>query len=494
MNVYPKKRLFGRRNESNVYRMFFWILFILIGIWLIRGVQKGDIKPLFLPTPTPTRVAESYALEGDAQFIAGKLDAAITAYQEAVRVDPSNAQVWAKLARIQTYSSALLTTDPQRKARLADGLVSARKAVELAPDDSNTHAILSFVLDWNSNPFLACTPEELAAELERSNWYSCRASDKLLVEADQEAVRALQLDNTNTLALAFYAEISIDEQKWTQAEQYIRQALDRDPSLMDAHRVHAYVLESMRQYALAIEAYNRAIAITPNLTFLYLRAGANYRRLAMDSPNEVVQKQLYEKSLEYFAQCARLNEQLGIQDPVPYLSISKTYSQMGEFFIAARNVQKALEFQPDNADIYGQLGIIYFKSRNYEGSIPALKCAVRGCTAEESCDGRGGCGPNDTPAEVTGLALSSSTVVYYYTYGSVLAALSRPKDNKCPEALDILGQVRTAFGGDGDIAGIVDAGEEICRSLVSAPASATQPEVTVDPGSLISTPTVTPTP
>jgi tetratricopeptide (TPR) repeat protein len=186
--------------------------------------------------------------------------------------------------------------------------------------------------------------------------------------------------------------------------------------------------------------------------------------------------------LEYFAKAASINEQLGVQDPIPYLSISKTYSQMGEFFIAARNVQKALEFQPDNADVYGQLGIIYFKSRNYEGSIPALKCAIEGCTAEESCDGRGGCGPNDTPAEVTGLALSPSTVVYYYTYGSVLAALSRPQDNKCPKAMDVLTEVKVEFGSDPDIAGIISAGEAICSSLVDTASSlpTTGPDVMSD--------------
>jgi tetratricopeptide (TPR) repeat protein len=259
--------------------------------------------------------------------------------------------------------------------------------------------------------------------------------------------------------------------------------------------VHAYVLESLGEYTLAIEAYDRAIVLAPNLTFLYLRAGANYRRLAFDSPNEDIQRQLYEKSLEYFAQCARINAQLGVEDPIPYLSISKTYSQMGEFFIAARNVQKALEFQPNNADIYGQLGVIYFKSRNYEGSIPALKCAVRGCTPDESCDGRGGCGANDTPAQVTGLPLSPNTVVYYYTYGSVLAALSRPKQNYCTEALDVLGEVKTAYGSDRDIAGIVSAGEEICFSLAGSgnpnPGSTPETTPTLEPG-MSGTPTPRP--
>ncbi|HEY2980759.1 MAG TPA: tetratricopeptide repeat protein, partial [Anaerolineales bacterium] len=294
-------------------------------------------------------------------------------------------------------------------------------------------------------------------------------------EAEQEAVRALQLDNTNTLALAFYAEILVDQQKWSQGEQNIRQAVERDPSLMDVLRVNAYVQESLGQYNLAIQSYDQAITLAPNLTFLYLRAGANYRKLGIDSQNEDAQRQLYEKSLEYFAKAARINEQLGVKDPTPYLSIARTYSQMGEYFIAARNVQKALEFQPDNADIYGQLGIIYQKSRNFEGAIPALKCVVRGCTAEESCDGRGGCGPNDTPAQVTGLALSPNTVVYYYTYGSLLAALSRPKNNMCAEAVEVLEEVRASYGSDRDIAAIVAAGEAICRDLAQgiAPASRT---------------------
>lgn len=462
MNIYPRRNLFYRKQGPNIYRLFFLIVMILGGVWLIRQVDQGDVKPLFLPTPTPTRFAGSYALEGDAQFTAGDMDAAIVAYQEAVRVDPNNPEVWAKLARIQTYSSALLTTDDAQRERLQDALVSAEKAVELAPDDSFAHAIYAFVLDWNANSTLV--DEEQV--------------QRYLLQAEQEANRALLLDSTNTLALAFYAEILVDQQKWNQAEINILQALERDPSLMDVHRVYAYVLESFGQYNQAIQEYDIAISITPNLTFLHLRAGANYRRLAFGSSNEETATSLYERSLEYFARAASINEQLGVEDPIPYLSISKTYSQMGQFFIAARNVQKALEFQPDNPDVYGQLGIIYFKSRNYEGSIPALKCAIRGCTAEESCAGRGDCGPNDTPAQVAGLALSPSTVVYYYTYGSVLAALSRPQDNKCPEAMEILTEVKLAYGSDPDIAGIVSAGEAICASLGNTASSI--PTVTLE--------------
>jgi tetratricopeptide (TPR) repeat protein len=469
MNVPERRALFRRRPESNLYRMFFWVVLILAGIWLIREVQRGEVKPLFVPTPTPTRTFNSYTLEGEAQFTAGKLDASIDAYREALRLDPGNAQIWANLSRIQTYSSALLVTDEKRRTRLAEALESAEKAVELAPDDSMAHAIRAFAKDWNANPTLI----------------DDREVQRFLTEAEQDAVRSLQLDNTNTLALAFYAEILVDQQKWSQAEQNIEQALQRGEQLMDVYRVNAYVQESLGQYNLAIENYDKAITLAPNLTFLYLRVGANYRTLGFRSPNADTQRQLWEKSLEYFAKAANINEQLQVNDPGPYLSIARTYSQMGEYFAASRNVQKALDFEPTNPDVYGQLGIVYFKSRNYEGSIPALKCAIRGCDEETNCLARYGSSCEDaeeTGLAITGMELSPNTVVYYYTYASVLAALSRPQENYCAEARQVFKEVKAEFGGDQDIAGIIAAGEVICLGVEEGnPPSTSNATVTPEP-------------
>ncbi|NJN79990.1 MAG: tetratricopeptide repeat protein [Anaerolineales bacterium] len=449
MNIYQRRNIFRRRDESSVYRMFFWVVLILIGVWLIRAVGQGEVKPLFLPTPTPTRFATSYTLEGDAHFTAGQLNAAIIAYNEATRVDPNNAEVWAQLSRVQTYSTALLIRQDEILTRLDEAIVSAEKAVELNPDNSYAHAVYAFSLNWKA-----------------SYTQDARERQSILTKSQQEATRALQLDNTNTLALAYYAEVLVDQQQWNQAQQIIDQALAQDSSLMDVHRVHAYVLESLGEYALAIEAYNRAITLAPNLTFLYLRAGAGYRRLAFESPNEQVQEELFEKSLEYFAQVARINEQLGVEDPAPYLSIARTYSQMGEFFIAIRNVQKTIEFQPSNPVFYGELGVLYHKNRNYETGILAFQCAIKGCAPDESCEGRGGCGPNDIPAEVEGLPLNASTVYYYDIYASELAALSTPKVNYCDQALEIARIVEASeYVSDPNIAADMVVVRNICRSL-----------------------------
>ena len=407
---------------------------IVMGAVLIRGTERGTIQPLFMATATPTRTTNSYALEGETQFKAGDLEKAIVAYQAATRLDPNNAQIWAEMARIQAYSSNMLTTNEEQAARLQDALAAVDRAVSLAPDDSTVHAIRAFVLDWNANPVWAADQV-----------------DAMLTEAEQEAVRAITLDNSNTLALAYYAEILNDQSKLQQASSYIQQAMQQNSSLMDVHRIQGSIHETMGNYNLAIQEYKKAVEIAPNISFLYIRIGKIYRFL-----------QLFPQALDYFEQAARRNEQLGISDPIPYLAIANTYAQEGEFFAATRNVKKALQLNPSSPDVYAQLGLLYHRSRNYEGAIPAFNCAINGCTAAESCEVRQCDTAAEPPLVIKGLKLTSDTVPYYYTYGSVLSGLHRPGDDYCTQALVIFKQVSDQFASDPSIMGIVKAGEDIC--------------------------------
>lgn len=443
MNLSGKNVTFRRNQRSfHPYRILVLLGLLIVGVFALRAIETEELQSPFLPTPIPTRTANSFAMEAETQFIAGDLNKSITAYQEAIKLEPTNAALMSDLARIQVYSSELLTTDAEKKARLTEALATIDQAVEVAPDNSTVHAVRSFVLDWNANPNLAGDK---------------RAT--FLTEAEQEAVQALQLDNQNALALAYYAEILTDQQNWVQAEEYSSQAMELDDTIMDVHRVRAYVLESLGNYGEAIREYQNAIEITPNLTPLYIAIGVNYRQL-----------QQYEIALEYFADAAAINEQLGIQDPIPYIAIGKTYSQMGEFFIAGANMRKAVNFDPTNADTYGALGVIYFKSRNYEGSIEAFKCSVQGCNPVESCAVRWGdeCTgeqANSPAIVIEGLPLSGSTVVYYYTYGSALAALHRESNGYCAEAMEILGEVRRGFSAEPVVMQIVESSESICLSM-----------------------------
>jgi tetratricopeptide (TPR) repeat protein len=436
-----------RRERSDPYRMLLWAGLILAGLWMLVQVLEGEITA-FEPDPTPTRTAGSFSQEGQAFFAAGDLNQAIKAYQDSLITDPNNAHLLAELAQIQVYSSALLTTDAERKELLLKALTNINRAADLAPRDSFVHAVRTFVLDWNANPNLV-TPEERV---------------DLLFQAEQAAVLARELDTQNALALAYYAEVLLDSGKLILAEESINSALEANDSLMDVHRIHGQVLETKGLYFDAIAAYQEAANIAPNMTFLYLYVGYNYRQLAQEAQavdiNSPVAKERFEQALEAFARAASINEQIGVKDPVPYLAIAKTYAQQGEFFIASRNAEKALTYDPKNPAVYGQLGRIYMQARNYETALPALKCAVVGCTAEENEVAQELVGEG---LEVKGLPLTSIEVAYYYVfYDSVLSALNKCDDDDIAHIRD---QVMVAYGTDEVIPTIIAENEEICRIL-----------------------------
>jgi tetratricopeptide (TPR) repeat protein len=436
------------KKSTNPYRVIILLALIMGGIWILMSIDRGEIQPLFRPTPTPTRTANSFVMEGEAQFFAGDLEAAIGAYQQAVAVEPGNAHAWAELARIQTYSSSLLSTDEERFNRLTQALASIDQATEVEPDNAEVQAVRSFVLDWYASNLLV-PPQE---------------SQTALNDAEAAAIRALQLDNENALALAFLAEILVDQQKWAQAEETIKQAVAINSDSMDVQRVYGYVLESLGQYRSAIEKYREAVNLNPNLTFLYIFIGRNFRSL-----------DVHNRALEEFEKAAQINEQLGVQDPVPFVEIAKTYSRDGEFFVAALNAEKAIRINPYNPNTYGQLGIIYTKARNYEGAQPVLKCAVRGCSPEENQVAQELLGEG---VAVNGLPLTSGTVAFYYAqYGSVLAALSRPGQNFCPEALEVLGEVVASYPEDPTFNQINEENVAICE-LVS---QRSNPQTTPNP-------------
>ncbi len=482
MYINERKNLFHKPNRaSNPYLIMLILICVVIVAAVMRDYASGKIWPPFIPTPTPTRTVNSFLVEGDTHFQAGNLDAAIDSYNKAILLEPENIDLRVKLARIQVYSSASLTTDQERRDRLADALAIVDEAREKAPNNADVLAIRSLVLNWSANPTLA---GERTTELRNA--------------AEADALAAIQLDSRNALAKAFYAEVLIDQFKWGQAQDYIAQARQNGEDLMDVRRVQAFVYEVLKEYNLAIEWYQKAIDINPNLTFLYIRVGTLYRHIGGDVNFEI--------ALEYFAKAANLNSQLGIEDPIPYMAIANTYIRMGEAMVASRNAYRALSINPYNPATYGQVGFIYYRARNYEGAEMVLKCAVTGCTAEESCLAREE-DPCESNITTEALPLSDTTVVYYYIYGSVLAGLHRKgQDDRCAIASEVFKQVREVYYDlDNEfsriVLGIVSASENICgitpgqvfrtpvptQDLISTPT----PQPTETPFII---PTITPTP
>jgi tetratricopeptide (TPR) repeat protein len=476
MKVIRRRTLFHNRRSSNLYRMFGLLILIFAGVWFTWRLSTGIIRNPFYPTPTSTRTINSLAQEGEAQFQAGNLNLAIAAYQQAAsqgsKGDPA---VWTELARIQAYSSSLLSNDTDRLARLTEAQQSANQAVVIAPDDSDAFAIRAFVEDWNADPALdpLRTGNKKAADF--------------IFDAQKDVVQSLSLNSQNPLGLAYYAEILIDQQKWDQAALYIKPAVQLGPQVMDVHRVYGYYLESTANYNEAIVEYQKALVIDPNLTFLYISIGNNYRTLAFQSTLPAQQTDLYNSARANYAKAIAIDNQLktldpSINDPTPYIAIAKTYAQQGQFFAAALNAQEAIAIDPTNADLYGQLGDIYKRGRNFETSIIALRCAVEGCDALASCQAVLA-GSDCIGVEVKPLVLNPNSAVYYLDLGSVLSAFAPNKPEYCPEVVKLLTQIKTAYPDNTIITRNSDVGLQICAEvtagLTQTPATTTTPGATL---------------
>jgi tetratricopeptide (TPR) repeat protein len=442
MNLTGNNLHFRRqRVPNNTYRILALLIILVSSLFVIRAIYvTREIRSPFLPTAVPTRTASSYADEGETHFTAGNLNQSILAYQQAIKLDSNNTGLMAKLIRIQVYSSAMMATDAEKRTRLNEALQNADAAVKMDPESAPAYAARALTLDWLAN-------ESLVGD----QW------ENYLTEASQDAVRARQYDNKNVLAMAYYAEILLDQQQLSQAQQLIELALSSEEKTMDIYRVNGLVMETLGQYGAAIKQYEKATQYTPNFTYLYQKMGVNYRQLKR-----------YDQAMEMFQKAARINEQLNVQDPIPYISIANTYSQTGDFFAAALNVRKALSFDPSSPSTYANLGMVYFKSRNYEGAIDALQCAVRGCNPELSCTVRKCDDTVDPEVTITGMPLSDTTLVYYYTYASALAGMSRSYNDFCQRANEIMAEIRAKYSDDPTTISIISSSEEICRESANA--------------------------
>ena len=541
-----KLQLSRDRRRSSPWRIAVMLGLIVGVVLLLRSLQQGEVQPLFLPTPTATRTGNSFGEEAEVHFAAGDLPAAIRAYEAGIQVDPTDAELWAMLARTQTYNSFLLTTQEERRQSLDEARRNVDRAIEINPDNALAHTVRALVYDWSASAEVKDTitvgdqvrvsgtigeggvitanlielegldltsgedsetsegaalifSGQVDAILDQTWVVSGRTleltpltlirdknrRDIFLAEAQNAATRALQLETNFSLANAYRAEILVDQGNLAQAADLSETALQDaiaqriEPGfLMDVHRVRATVYESQGWYNSAIEEYLEAAKINPNLTILYLKIGANYRALSQ-----------FDQALEYFDRAARINAQLGIQDPNPYLAIGNTYARDGEFFVASINMQRALSISPTNPEIYARLATVFYQARNYEGSIPIFKCALRGCSDQETGDilCELGLAPNCEPetetaaaigVAVRGMPLSSETVEYYYTYGSALTfyAGSEVYPTACDDAEDVFIELMAKYGGDPLIAAIVAEGRQICAGALFPTETPLSPE------------------
>ncbi len=362
-----------RRKPIKIGRIL--VLVVLIGALVyVNQVIVPATPPLFIPTPTATRAPESYITEAQRLEGEGKYAQAINMYGQAVQSDPRNPATYVALARLQVY-----------KGDYKEAVKNAENALLLNGNNSTAHAIRGWALGLEG--------DYLAAESAFS--------------------KALELDSNNADAYAYRAEILAAQTQagsgsigsLDKAVEASRNAQTIAPNSLATHRARGIVLELTGNYADAAREFEQAVAINNNIADLHLSLGRNYRYLEQ-----------YDKAVEEFNRANALNP----GDPLPNFYISRTYAAIGEYAKAIQFAEQSLKVDATDPYLYGNLGTMYYKNRQYEDAVKPLRMAVTGGMAE-------------TGEEVKGLPLDYGRVAeFYYTFGLTLANLGM-----CGEALPI---------------------------------------------------------
>ncbi len=324
-----KKR---RQRRSSPWRVALLLLLIATVIYVERVVVP-QTPPLFVVTPIPTRNPATIILEADSLFQAGKLAQAEQAYHEAISINPQEDDYYTELARIQVFAG-----------RYEDAVTNASNALLLDPNSALANAVLGWALDFQSQ-----------SEPESAD----------ILEALQKVEKAVELDPNSALVRAYYAEVLIDENvtAFQQAGEQAQLAVQLNPNLLEAQRAVGYVWERTGNYDLAFEAYQNALRINPNLALIHIAMGNMYFNNG-DSQSAV----------DSYIRASTLAP----EDVIPLRLIAQAYARDGEFGKASQYARSAVDLEPSDSRLHGDLGRMYYKNADYDSSIKSLALAIHG--------------------------------------------------------------------------------------------------------------------
>jgi len=422
-----------RRKRPNYFSWTVLGLVLLFGYYFNQIYLPAQPNP-FEATPTPTRSPESLVTEAKELFTNGKLFQAIEAYEQAIKSSPQDPTLYIELARVQVFAG-----------QPVEAQANAENALLLSPTNSMAHAVRAWALDFQGG---ADNNAEALASI-------------------QEAIR---LDDRNALAHAYYAEILIDSgsfDNYAKAAEESRIALALDPNLLETRRARAYILEATgsegNNYELALQQYQSAIDLNPNIPMLYIELGRNYRVL-----------QVYDKAIDAFTRANTLNP----EDPEPDLFLSRTYATIGEFAKALQYAETAVDNRPLDSSLHGNYGVMLFRNSFLSDAVNELRLAVKGGRTEDGF-------------EIVGLPLVNETRVaeYYFTYGLALA-----RTNECGEALQIAQELQSRIPSDENVAFAASEIIRICQENLDNPVIETMTPSTDEGPAETETPAPTSTP
>lgn len=240
----------------------------------------------------------------------GNLDQAISALQNALKVDPGFALAYAQIGEAYRIKSSV----EQNPRWLVEAEANAKKAVELDTHIPSVYVTLGRMHDTAGKHDLAL----------------------------QEFQHALALDPRNATAMAGMGRAYELAGRLPDAEASFRKAADLQPNDWDGHNTLAMYYDRQEKYPQSIAEFKRALELAPDSAQVLFNLGATY----IDSGDP-----------KNFAEAESvLKRSIAINPSFPaYANLGALYDREGKYQLAAEVTRKALDMNGENYIVWGNL-------------------------------------------------------------------------------------------------------------------------------------------
>ena len=266
--------------------------------------------------PPPRRPGpEVYARRGRERVDAGDLPGAQVAFEQAVKLDPENAGLWNDLGTVYA-----------KRGLLESAEAAFKEAAEF----------------WPENPEGPYNLGRLYTDMHRGQ--QAQAAYREALKRDAGFGPA-----ASNLAAQYLAQGNASE-----AISVLGKALDQDPANPDHYLNlgNAYLLQ--RDFDAAEAAYKNAQDVAS--WFAVARIGLGNVALARGDTAEAV---------AYYTNAASLKP----EDPAPHVNLGSVYVAQGRLDEAIAEYQLAMGMAPQDPDLHLNLAVIYYKSQQYEEAL-----------------------------------------------------------------------------------------------------------------------------
>jgi superkiller protein 3 len=312
---------------------------VMVGMFVIQNADEVRETIIPTPTPEPTRSATEFALLAQISEEDGALDEALAYYQEAVRLDATNAEIY-----IRFINLLVLTNHAE------DALQRGEEAVILAPENDRVWAALASAYLANGDR-LYDAGDPNAASLQYAQAY-------------EAAETAIALNPENSTAYAYSAAglvLQGDANLFQEAQRQAETAVTLDPNNPIGRYYMAQVLTNLAFYEAAREQYQLGIQADPSYTDLHI--GLAYNFFAASRLPEAILT--FQDALE-----------VDPNNAAAYDGLAYMYLQLGQDVQAEENAEKSVELNPDVARAHGRLGEAYMRLNKFDLAIEQFNQAV----------------------------------------------------------------------------------------------------------------------